>query len=211
MDIERPRIFTLIACPMIGQLGRDTEIVERDPCEACGMSYREEIKFLDYQFDVWEQAELIKAAPETYAITRRLWEALQAAGLKGCSTRPMKVSRGKVFADIDPDNKVVIPEFLQLLIVGKADGPSGWWDRNGICPACGRVIWKPTERIREALFAKYSNETGPPRLVSIATWQGDDVFFLTDPGPPVVTERFKRFSEEQKVQGLVLDPAEWVS
>jgi len=210
MENDKPKIFTLIAAPMIGTLGPDSQIVDRDPCPACGMNYPEEIKFLDYEFDTWEQAELIKVNAATYAITRRLWEALQAEGLKGCSTRPMKVSRGEIFADIDPENKVVIPEFLQLLILGKADGPSGWWDRNGICPACGRVIWKSTERIREALFAKYSNKTGPPRLVSIATWQGDDVFFLTDPGPPVVTERFKLFTEEQKVQGLVMDPAEWV-
>jgi hypothetical protein len=122
----------------------------------------------------------------------------------------MKISRGKTFADIDPENKVVIPEFLQLLIVGKADGPSGWWDRNGVCPVCGRMIWKPTDRVADALFAKYSNKSGPPRLVSAASWQSDDAFLLTDPGPPVVTERFKRFTVEQKVQGLMMDPANWV-
>ena len=123
----------------------------------------------------------------------------------------MKSSRGKIFVDIDPENRVVIPEFLQLLITGRADGPSGWWDRDGICPVCERVIWHPTDRVTDALFAKYSNEAGPPRLVSVATWQGDDVFLLSDPGPPVVTEQFKRFAEQQNIQGLVLAPADWVA
>jgi hypothetical protein len=210
MNREMPKIFTLISCPIIGQLGPDTEFVEHDPCEACGMAYPEEIKFLDYQFDVWEQAELIKAGQNTYAITRRLWEALVTAGLRGFSTRPLKVSRGPILANIDPENKTVIPEFLELLILGKADGPSGWWDRDGLCRKCGRIIWIPTSRITDALFAKYSNEAGPPRLVSAATWHGDDGFFLSDPGPPIVTERFKYFGQEQKIQGLVLDHAQWV-
>ena len=198
MENEKPKIFTLITVPIIGALGPDSQIVERDPCPACGMDHPAEIRFMDYQFDMWEHEELIKSSYETYAIMRRLWEAFQAAGLKGCTTRPMKVSRGRIMEDIDPEHEIVIPEFLELMIVGRADGPSGWWDRNGICPACRRLIWKPTQRITDAVFAKYSNETGPPRLVSIATWQGDDVFFLTDPGPPVVTERFKLFTEEQK-------------
>ncbi len=211
MDDKLPKLFTLISCPMIGQLGPDSEVVEQEPCEACGMGYPEEVTFLDYQFDTWEQAELIKAARKTYAITRRLYDAFRLEGLTGFSTRPMKISRSRIFAGIDPENRVVIPDFLQLLIVGKADGPSGWWDRDGVCPTCKRVIWNATERVTDALFAKYSNEAGPPRLVSAATWEGDDVFLLTDPGPPVVTERFKQIAEDQKVQGLVLDPAEWTS
>jgi hypothetical protein len=214
MDDKRadaPKIFTLIACPMLGQLGPDSDIVERERCEACGVDYPEEVRFVDYQFDNWEQAELIKAGRNIYAITRRLYKALEWAGLKGFSTRPMKISRGKIFADIDPDNKVVLPEFVQLLITGRADGPSGWWDRGKVCPVCKRVIWHATDRVMDALFAKYSNEAGPPRQVSFASWRGEDAFFLTDPAPPVVTERFKQFIEEQEVQGIILAPAEWVA
>ncbi len=211
MQAQPPAIFSLISCPMIGQLGRDTEIVERESCPQCGIRYAEEITFLDYQFDTWEQAELIKAGRNNYAITRRLYAAFQKAGLKGFSTKAMKTSRGQIFDSIDPEHKVDIPEFVQLLVVGKADGPSGWWDRGEVCPACGRIIWKPTDRVTQALFAKYSNKPGPPRQVSAASWQGDDVFFLTDPGPPLVTERFKQIAEKETVQGLVLDPAEWVT
>jgi hypothetical protein len=210
MNAELPKIFTLIACPMIGELGPDSQIVERESCETCEQAYPEEVNFLDYQFDVWEQAELIKAGNNVYAITRRLYDALQAAGLKGFSARPMKVSRSPIFDDMDPEHKIAIPEFLQLLIVGKADGPSGWWERDGVCATCNRIIWKTTDRVTSALFAKYSNKAGPPRQVSAASWHGDDAFFLTDPGPPVMTERFKSFAEAQNVQELVLDPAQWV-
>jgi hypothetical protein len=211
MANQLPEIFTLVSCPIIGEYGPDTELHEREPCETCGESYREEVVFLDYQFDTWERAELVKAGHHTYAITRRLFEAFQTAGIKGLSTQGMKVSRGPVFSQTDPGNTIVIPEFQRLLVNGKADGPSGWWDRGEVCPTCQRIIWHGTERVTDALFAKYEKKPGPPRLVSGATWQGEDIFFLTDPGPPVVTENFKRVAEEQKVEGLVLDPAQWVA
>jgi hypothetical protein len=209
MKTTLPEIFTLISCPMLGQLGPDTEIVENEPCEQCGQEYRPLIAFLDYQFDTWERAELIKAA-DVYAITRRLFEAFQSAGLKGCSTRRMKTSRGEIMDEIDPERKIVIPEFLQLWIDGETDGPSGWWERGPVCPECHRIIWKSTDRVVDALFAKYSNEPGPPRLVWSRTWDGSDVFMMSDPGPPLVTDRFKKFAEQEKVEGLVLAPAKWV-
>jgi hypothetical protein len=209
MADSHPNIFTLISCPIIGELGPDTEIVELQPCPECGQEYRPFISFLDYRLDVWEAAELIMVA-DVYAITRRLFEALQQAGLKGCSTRPMKTSRSALFDQIDPDKKVLVPEFLQLWIDDTANGPSGWWERGPICAVCGRVIWKHTNRVIEAYFAKYSGKPGPPRLVSAATWKGSDIFVLTDPGPPVVTDRFKQFAENQKVLELVFAPASWV-
>src|SRR5205085_7667361 len=116
-----------------------------------------------------------------------------------------------IFEQIDPEKKMAIPDFLQLVITGIADGPSGWWERDGVCPTCHRPIWKPTERVNDAIFAKYKSKPGPPRLVSASSWKGDDMFSLTDPGPPMVTERFKKIAEAENVEGLILDPAEWVS
>jgi len=207
---EPPPIFTLIACPMIGQLGPDSRIIERDPCPTCNQPYPEEVEFLDYELDTWERAELIKAARDNYAITQRLFSVMQQAGLQGLAAQDMQVSRSEVFAANDPENKVVIPEFRRLLLLERADGPSGWWERGPQCPTCQRIVWRATDRVTQALFAKYGNKPGPPRQVSAATWHGWDAFYLSDPGPPVVTERFKRVAEEQKVEGLVLAPAEWV-
>ncbi len=119
---DRPRIFTLIGCPMIGAFGPDTRIVRREACETCETEYPDEVTFLDYQFDTWEQAELVKADTTTYAMTRRLYEQFQAAGVRGFSMRPMKTSRSNIFTDIDQDNKVVSPEFVQWLVPGKAAG-----------------------------------------------------------------------------------------
>src|SRR4051794_39634016 len=119
-----PEIFTLISCPMIGQLGPETTIVENDPCQAGGQKYKPVIEFLDYEFDTWERAELIKVS-DAYAMTRRLFDAARAAGLKGFSARPMKATRGD-----DMDESIVLPEFVRLWVDGEADGPSGWWDRG---------------------------------------------------------------------------------
>lgn len=208
---ERPPIFTLVSVPIIGKLGRGSKIIERDPCKVCGVSYREEVKYLDYEFDTWERAELIKASHDSYAITRRLFDVFEKAGLKGLSTQPMKTSRSRIFGQIDPEHKVTIPEFLRLIVTGKADGPSGWWERGKTCPVCGRPRWKRTEAAVKALFSTFSKQPAPPRLVSAAAWQGDDAFLLTDPGPPVVTARFQQVIEAEKVEGVVLEPAEWVA
>jgi hypothetical protein len=211
MDTQRPAIFTLVAVPIIGKLGRNSKIVERPPCKVCGVSYREEVTILDYEFDTWERAELIKAGHDNYAITRRLFGVFEKAGLKGMATETMKVSRGKIFDRIDPEHKIKIPEFMRLIITGKADGPSGWWERGPTCPACGRPQWKRTEAATKALFSTFSKQPAPPRLVSAATWQGDDAFWLTDPGPPVVTNRFEQVVKGEKVEGVVLEPAEWIA
>ena len=127
MDTQRPAIFTLIAVPIIGKLGRNSKVIERRPCKACGVSYREEVKFLDYEFDTWERAELIKAGHDNYAITHRLLGVFEKAGLKGMAAQAMQVSRGRILDQIDPENKIKIPEFMRLIITGRADGPSGWW------------------------------------------------------------------------------------
>jgi|ERR1700722_9568966 len=211
MNARPPAIFTLVSVPMIGKLGPGSEIIERARCKTCQENYREEVTFLDYQFDTWERAELIKAGSDNYAITRRLFDVFEQAGLKGFTTQPMKTSRGRIFDRIDPEHKVVIPEFLRWMVVGRADGPSGWWERGPVCPKCGRPEWKRTEAGAKALFAAVSGQSIPPRVISAASWSGDDVFLLTDPGPPVVTEHFKQVAEGQKVEGAVFSPAEWVA
>jgi hypothetical protein len=203
-----PDIWTLISCPVLGELGPDTSVVLIDPCEVCGQKYRPLISFLDYQFDGWDGEELVTVS-DVYASTRRLFDACQRTGLKGFSARPMKISRGPVMEHLDPDKEIAIPDFVQLWIDGEADGPSGWWKRGPVCSACKRIIWKYTDRVLKAMFAANSGKPGPPRLVWPKSWEGDDIFTAGDPGPPVVTARFKEFMERQKVQGLVFAPAQW--
>jgi len=48
-------------------------------------------------------------------------------------------------------------------------------------------------------------------FLSAASGGGVPTDQIAKAGPPVVTENFKRVAEEQKVEGLVLDPAQWVA
>ena len=197
-----PEIFTLVSCPIVGELGPDTTVIENEPCPECGRPYRPFIVFLDYVFDAWQRAEFIQVV-DTYAMTKRLFTAAQNAGLKGFSAREMKVTRGE---RMDPN--IEIPEFVRFWVDGEADGPSGWWERGPVCPECGRVIWKNTDRLAQALFAT-KDEPGPARLVWPKSWEGEDIFTVGDPGPPVVTDRFKVFLEREQVIELVFAPARW--
>lgn len=207
---ELPDVFSLVEVPTIGTIGDDTEIEYGDECPKCETEPPPRIEFLDYSFDTWESAQIVTTY-DVYAVTKELRQVLEKADLKGFSFRNMKVSRSEIFADLDPDADISLPEFFEMLINGKAlAGPDGWWDYEGECPRCKRPIWKHTDRVDEALQAALKEKAGPPRQVRRESWKGDDIFRLDDPGPPVVTSRFASVLRDVQKEGIVLHPAVWL-
>ena len=205
-------IFTFAGCPVLGQPGDDTDIDYLNPCEACN---REDtvVSFLDYSFDGWD-GEQIVTHNNLYAVTVPLRDALSAAGLKGISFRRMKATKSSRFAEFSPDPEAELPEFWQLVIESKLDpkalSPSGWWERKGACPKCGRAFWDHTDRVGEGLMAAVMGQVGPPREVARAAWDGGDIFYHEDPGPPLVTRRAKEVFDKLRVKGVAFHPARWV-
>jgi hypothetical protein len=205
----RPEIFTFIRCPIMGEPGKATQFSYADDCEVCGQGDPPEITFLDYQFDFWEGEDIVEAH-RRYAVTPRLRNALEQSGLKGFSFRDMTTSHSQMFEEMDSDKSVKLPVFFEMLITGRASGPSGWWDLKGFCQACSRPIWDYTDRVVDALSAVHTGSIGPPREVSAKSWQLEDIFYIADPGPPIVTVNWVKLFTELKVKGVIFHPARWV-
>jgi hypothetical protein len=206
---ETPQIYSMLACPEMGSFGDDTEIEYFEPCPQCAIEPRPDVKFLEYRFDGWDGEELV-CTRDRYGVTDNLRQALERASIVGVSFREMSISKSDMFLDIDPDDEVELPHFWEMIIESTCSGPSGWWEFEGICPTCGTALWEHTDRVVDALTSPLMGDQGPPRLVYRGSWKGEDVFFLDDPGPPLATERFARIIADLDVEGLELQPAEWV-
>lgn len=205
-----PEIFTFIECPILGAPGDDSIIEYGEACDACGREEEKIFEYLDYCIDGWDGQDIINVHGQ-YAVTEFLAGELNKSGLAGFRFQEMNVSKSEIFKSTYGKNDIAIPKFLHMVITGSAkSGPHGWWDNDGVCPKCGRVIWKHTYRVIEALTSKYSDEVGPPRHVINDTWEGDDIFNINDHGPPLVTISFVDLIKKLNVKYVIFHPAEWV-
>ncbi|OZH52259.1 hypothetical protein AFK68_25560 [Hydrocoleum sp. CS-953] len=202
-----PKIFSFVGCPVIGQLGEESIVTYQNYCETCKRQ-NDVVQFLDYSFDRWDGEDIVKTG-NIYAVTDRLRNALETSGLTGFSFHKMKTSKNELFEEIDPNNEIIIPTFWQLEISGKATGSSGWWEYQGECKDCYRPNWGYTDRVSRALMASVMGEIGPPRKVSIDSWQGESIFWLNDPGPPLVIDKVICLFNDLNITGVAFHPAEW--
>lgn len=207
--MSQPAIYSLIGVPVLGELGPRSEVEQFPECGVCGRARPEEIRFIEYVFDYWSGEDLIAVAGYDYAVTARLREELERAEIRGAEFERMDVVGGEGFEIVPPANVDALPPFFRLSIVGRASGPEVWW-KSETCPACGVTSWSPLPEGIQAQTADLTGEPAPPRQVYRSSWQGDDIFRLEDPGPPVVTQRFADVLDRVGVGGVRLHPAEWM-
>mgnify|MGYP000866697383 CR=1 FL=1 len=207
-----PEIFSFASCPVSGELGDDAVVEYRNECSQCRRNDRIVTTF-DYRLDAWSGEEML-TYDNLYALTRRLARQIEASGCTGVKFQPMVVSTGKMFADMSARTAKEIPPFQQMVIETsldpKAMSPSGWWIRKAPCPSCGRAIWDHSPAVDAAIMAPLQGVVGPPREVARAGWPGTDIYYHEDPGPPLVTARFKNALESERVKGVAFHPARWV-
>lgn len=202
-----PAIFSLIGCPVIGEVGDKTEVVRPPACPVCNRRPPPVFTFIEYRFDRWAGEDLVTAMGE-YAVSERLRRAMESAGLTGATFRDMAVSKGDYFVIEPPAYADDLPPFYQLVVTGRASGPEVWWTSE-TCPACGVTFWSPTDEGVRAHAADLTGDMPTPRQVYRDSWKGDDIFSLGDPGFPVVTQRFVDVLNRVGVIGVKLQPAEW--
>jgi hypothetical protein len=208
--ISSPRIFTFALCPVMGSIGDGTVIEHGAECPVCRQDTPKVIRSLEYLFDGWDGEDIVTATG-AYAVTTRLRDAMKAAGVTGVEFRAMNARKSENWDDLAPDPGIDLPEFWQLVVTGRAAGPSGWWQYAGACPACGRPRWEHTDRVGYGLGAAITGKVGPPRQIARGTWDGSHVFMTDDPGPPLVTESVVQLFERQHVKDVAFHPAEWIS
>ncbi|MBI4317104.1 MAG: hypothetical protein HY675_01330 [Chloroflexi bacterium] len=92
-----------------------------------------------------------------------------------------------------------IPRFDYFVITGRADGPWVWVTRKAdTCPACGQVrALSPDRETFDAMQAERAGDVPrTPILVYPDTWNGEDFFYLSEPGPPIITERIANILDQ---------------
>ena len=201
-------IYSLIGCPAPGELGDKTKFTQPEVCPKCKRRKPIEYLFIEYRFDQWEGEDMVTALGQ-YAVSDRLYRALQGAHLTGMAFRKMAVSKGDDFY-IDPEAySTELPTFHHLVVTGEAAGPEIWYT-SWTCPVCHVRHWDQTAEGTIAATAELTGKLPKPRQVFRRSWKNDDIFSLGDPGVPVLTGRFKEVLERIGVRGILLQPAEWV-
>ena len=209
-----PRIYTLVGCPVIGGLGKSTQVEHFPVCRVCNRRTPSKFTSIEYCFDYWGGEDLVTAMGY-YAASDRLCRAIEEAGLTGITFEKMKVSKGDYFEITEPAYQNTLPSFHQLIVTGVAKGPEIWWTST-FCKACGLTSWTRTSIGRKAAAAYTMGTIGVPQEVFKDSWNGDDMFNLQDAGHPIITERFadviKKITEinQDTCTGVHLHLAKWV-
>lgn len=201
-----PTLYTLVACPVIGVLGGQTHAIEFSVCEVCELRQRTAFQFIDYCFDKWSGQDLVSILNQ-YFISQRLRFVIAAASLQGITFQDMTVSKGNYFKIESLAYANVIPPFFHLALT-KVAGPESWWLSNR-CEACGITNWNISDVGLVGQMAGVTGEIAQPREVYRDSWAGEDMFYLQDPGPPLITQRFANVLSQLGVMGIVLQPAKW--
>ena len=195
MSANLPALYTVASTPRLGE--GDARAACGPICRACKQAEPRagEDQPLVLPLDRYAGEPLVSVG-RGWAVSAALARAFEAAGLRGYQLREI------------PD----LPSglLLQLVITGRAQAASSWWRRMRDCPTCHRPIWRMTTNTTRALFAAVRGEIAMPRSVYRERWQGDDLFYLDDPGPPIVTAATKAVLEGLAIPGLVLHPARFV-
>lgn len=199
-----PILYTLAAAPRVASEAEGTTFVGGEICQRCHQSDARRVETLHLSLESYSGEHLISTG-RGLAVTPELRAALEAAALTGCSFRPVVVTRAARL-----DAQVALPALEQLVITGRAEAASSWWRRQGTCPLCRRAVWRMTPATTSALFAAHKGEIAPPRAVYREKWNGDDLFYGDDPGPPFVTARVKEVLDRFAVPTIALHPARFV-
>ena len=204
-----PRIYTL-DCPAPGH------IVDSQPlaqiCSSCGLpsaSY----DWVNYELETWNGCELLSSAPVLF-VTDALHNRLLAASVRGFKSQATDTSYSQQYF-LGGARATQVPRLWLMMITGQADGPWTRQRRATRCAQCGRWSAEPLTPQEFQEMSEEIREKSParPTLVDARTWQGEDIFRVTEPGRPLVTEKFAEILRETGNLGATccsLGPAEWV-
>lgn len=182
-----PGLYTLYDIEVVGHL--------RNPmpasinCRECGQRvchYDDVHLVLDHK----PECGLV-AAEDAYFASEWLLERLAAMGAKGYVHHPVAISLSDDFRrwHLEADLATYrVPRYQYFAITGRCDGPWVQYTEGGQCPLCGRV--RPHMNDTEAWMSNLLAGLPPKRrLVYTDTWHGEDFFWLSEPGPPLITNR----------------------
>lgn len=183
-----PKLYTLNTVQVVGYL-RQT-VPSSVNCPECGseMGYYQELELV---LDSWPECDFIAASGGAYFISEKLLMELKKIDGSGYTHRPVNISISDDFRRSYPEALGMlggIGRFHYLMITGQCDGPWLRHIKGEVCSICGRP--KPKLMDFGTWLAEIDGDTPPqPRQVFSETWHGEDFFYLSEPGPPLITER----------------------
>lgn len=200
------KIYSLVGCPVLGDLGLRTLIRNRVVCSGCNREIVTEYQKIEYVFDAWRGGLDLATARMVYIVTSRLREAIEARKLRGVRFRGIWSTKSNRFLEIH--GKKRLPAFYEMMASDIVEG-EGWWKNIGPCRTCGQPQWSTTPRVLEWASARVAGAMTVPRTVYEESWKGQDIFCLPEPGPPLVTQRFVDIIESLGTVDVVFHSAKW--
>lgn len=179
---NRPGIYAIWNTPAIGWVSQKGLYVTH--CKICGAK-TSVTGSVELNIDVALRCNLFESTDGEYFITDKLRDAFVSSGIRGVTFNKTKATLTHNYAlnyRAESKNKTSMPDIHHMVVCSKCDGP---WvrSRGKKCTSCGIVMPNPDNPTNKSL-----NEN-TVLLVDFKTWNGEDVFLRTEPGPLIVTER----------------------
>lgn len=206
--MEEIKIFTLVSCPVLGDLGPRTLIKNRIVCPDCNREIFVEYNKIEYIFDSWEEGQDLVTARMVYIVTNRLRDAIESNKLSGVQFQKILTTKSRRFLETYVEKR--LPTFYEIIVHSIVDG-EGWWKKSGICKTCGQPIFDITPKVLEWASARVIGTVTTPRSVYEDSWKGQDIFYLPEPGPPIITQKFVDIIKNLGISNVILHPAKWAS
>lgn len=181
-----PKLYTLDVIPVSGHIQR--AVPPSLNCFECGSLVASHYLQLEFVFDTIRECDLVVSSDSDVCLaSRQLLRELEAVGAKGFRYRPVRTSASGSLSKQET-RITVLADFQYFVITGRCDGPWVYHRRGETCLECGQILAESRD------FAAWMDEAAgnvpsQPRLVYPETWNGEDFFLLSEPGPPVITER----------------------
>ncbi len=197
--------FTICGAPMLGSLAAGTIIHEETQCSSCNMPPKQDVEYLEYDFDFWSGEAAVTVLGQLL-VSQDLKEALERSAMQDFTFGEAYVEYSQFAepAEDDPD----LVDFWHLKVVQTLPAGDGWWINDGICQTCGATIWKMTDQTTQAIFRAHEDESLPRRSVIDPQRFDLDIFNLSDLGPVVVSGKMLDFLRSHGATGLEVQPVD---
>lgn len=207
MENNIQNIYTLTCRSWFGNLSRKSIRVEQPKCKKCNRGLKEEIEYSKVELEAEKyNGEDMASASGLLMVTKRLYDALMEAGIKGFA--PLKVKTVKFkYSNIDI---TTIPDLVYLAILSPAirNIPIAC-DYTGICEGCNLTLNEYNEE-KSKLIIRKTTENAIHLQVYSDAYEGADIFDFTDHGEIGVTQKFLDVIKDFNCPDNVIIPAEWI-
>jgi len=202
-----PGIYTMNCRNIIGTVGSNSFEVKQPVCSNCNRTLPEEIKFshIEYLIDEYHNEDMFTSLGQLI-VTEQLYQALYSDNIKGFV--PLKVSLVKSKYHKSKAEKMPECTYLAVLPPQIKNIPIAY-EFEKICPVCNFGIMD-INTLKPALFIRTDLENKQPVNIYFNSWNGNDIFDLSDHGEVAITQKFLDIIQKFDCPEVLTFPAKWI-